>query len=55
MAAWAGEYLTSFRRRGISLGDAACLGTARVMGLPVLTGDRAWAKLGLPIEVRLLR
>ncbi len=55
MGAQAGEYLSAFRRRGVSLGDAACLGTARVMSLPVLTADRAWASLGLPIEVRLVR
>jgi PIN domain nuclease of toxin-antitoxin system len=30
---------------GLSLGDRACLATARSRGLPVLTADRAWAKL----------
>lgn len=41
--------------RGISFGDRACLALAGLRGLPVLTADRAWATLGLPIEIRLLR
>lgn len=44
------------RYRGrISLGDAACVATARVLGRPVLTGDRSWATLDLGVEVRLIR
>ncbi len=39
----------------LSLGDCACLATAEVHGLPVLTADRIWAGLGLPVEVRLIR
>jgi ribonuclease VapC len=30
---------------GLSLGDRACLATARARDLPVLTADQAWAKL----------
>ena len=30
---------------GLSLGDRACLAVARSRDLPVLTADRAWAKL----------
>jgi hypothetical protein len=42
-------------RRGLSLGDAACLATAAVLRLPVLTADRAWAGLGLELDIRLIR
>lgn len=43
------------QRRVISLGDAACLATAKTLGKPVLTADRIWATLPLPVEVRLIR
>jgi ribonuclease VapC len=55
MAARAGAVLAAGRGRGLSLGDAACLGTAGTLGVPVLTGDRAWASLGLDIQIRQLR
>lgn len=43
------------RRRGLSLGDRACLQLAARRGLPALTADRAWVKLGVDIDVRLIR
>jgi ribonuclease VapC len=55
MAARAGAVLAAGRGRGLSLGDAACLGTAGTLGVPVLTADRAWAALGFDIEIRQLR
>jgi PIN domain nuclease of toxin-antitoxin system len=55
MAARAGAVLAAGRGRGLSLGDAACLGTAGMLGVPVLTGDRAWAALDLGIQIRQLR
>ncbi len=43
------------RGYGLSLGDRACLATARISGMPALTADRAWANLDLGIEIRLIR
>ena len=39
----------------VSLADRFCLALAMDRGLPVLTGDRPWAALGLTVEVRLIR
>ena len=43
------------RAAGLSLGDRACIVLGQVLGLPVLTTDRAWARLDLDVEVRLIR
>jgi ribonuclease VapC len=43
------------RSQGLSLGDRACLALALRAALPVLTADRGWKDLNLPVEVELLR
>ena len=43
------------RHRGLSLGDRACLALAMREKLPVMTADRAWSDLDLPVEVVLIR
>jgi ribonuclease VapC len=40
---------------GLSLGDRACLALALAEGLPVLTADRAWARLDVGVRVELIR
>jgi len=40
---------------GLSLGDAFCLATGQTVGLPVVTADRAWAKLKLDVKVQVIR
>ena len=43
------------RKHGLSLGDRACLALAVALGFPVMTADRAWADLGLGVEVTVIR
>ena len=43
------------KKYGLSLGDRACLALAIDKQLPVLTADRVWANLDVPIEVKQLR
>jgi PIN domain nuclease of toxin-antitoxin system len=40
---------------GLSLGDRACLALALERKLPVMTADRAWQQLRLPIDIRHIR
>ena len=43
------------RSAGLSLGDCACLATARRYGVPAVTADRAWAELGVGVHIELIR
>lgn len=40
---------------GLSLGDRACIALGASRKWPVYTADRAWAKLKVGVEVRLVR
>jgi ribonuclease VapC len=40
---------------GLSLGDRACLSLGLTRAIPVLTADKAWKKIGLPLDIRLIR
>lgn len=51
----AGLMRAATRKRGLSLGDRACLALARARGAPALTADRAWTEVAAGVEVRLIR
>ena len=51
----AGNLRRETRRYGLSLGDRACLATAVVERLPVMTADKVWAGLDLGIEIIVIR
>lgn len=51
----AGQLWLQTKQFGLSLGDRACLSLALTLNVPVLTADRAWHGLDLPIEIQLLR
>ncbi len=46
---------TKTRKRGLSLGERACLALAAREGAVVVTADRAWNGLDLGVEIRLIR
>ena len=51
----AAELRPATRKIGASFADRACLALGFTKGLPVLTADRKWAFLDLPIEIRQIR
>ena len=55
LAIQAGLLRDATRHKGLSLGDRACLALAMRERLPVMTADRAWSDLDLPVEVVLIR
>jgi PIN domain nuclease of toxin-antitoxin system len=40
---------------GLSLGDRACLALALSRRIPALTADRAWCRLRIGVEIRVVR
>ncbi|MEQ1637718.1 MAG: type II toxin-antitoxin system VapC family toxin [Methylococcales bacterium] len=56
MALEAGLLRLSTRQLGLSLGDRACLATAKALdNLPVMTANRAWGDLKLDLLITLIR
>lgn len=51
----AGTFREATRQYGLSLGDRCCLGLGFVEKLPVLTTERAMAKLDIGVEIKLIR
>lgn len=51
----AGLLVARTKRVGLSLADRACLALAIELGIPAVTADRTWAKLDLPVEIRVIR
>jgi ribonuclease VapC len=43
------------RVAGLSLSDRACLSLGLKTGLPVLTTERAWAKVNIGVDVGVIR
>ena len=55
LAVAAGQLRAATRARGLSLGDRACVALAIREQAGIVTADRAWAGLGLDVEVELIR
>lgn len=56
-ARWAARLRPATRNAGLSLGDRCCLATAIVHDFTVLTADRTWMTLALPValDIQLIR
>ncbi len=50
-----GFFIAQTKPYGLSLGDRACLALATFRKSPVLTADRQWLALSLPMDIRLIR
>ena len=44
-----------FVRPGLSLGDRACLATARILHATAVTADRSWRSHNLPVKLAVVR
>jgi ribonuclease VapC len=55
IAMLAASYIPQTKAFGLSLGDRACLATAQKLGAIAVTADTAWAKLKLPVKIKLIR
>jgi ribonuclease VapC len=51
----AGLLRISTQDLGVSLGDRACLGLAKKLGIDALTADKAWAELSIGIAIKVIR
>jgi len=54
-AALAAALVRETQAEGLSLGDRACLALARERGVRVVTADKSWRRLKLPIEIETIR
>jgi ribonuclease VapC len=43
------------RNAGLSLADRACLALGLFLGLPIVTADRAWARVDVGVRIILIR
>jgi ribonuclease VapC len=50
-----GRLWTQTYQIGLSLGDRACLSLGLRLGVAVLTSDRVWATLSLPLSIQVIR
>jgi len=54
-AVMAASFRPPTRKLNVSFADRACLSSAAVAGLPVLTGDRKWENIHCGVEIVLIR
>ncbi len=55
IAITAGKIVSITKNLGLSLGDRACLATAKLLNLPVYTADRKWSEIANQIGVSIIQ
>lgn len=55
IALYAGTLINSTKEFGLSLGDRACIATAINHEFEIITTDKIWSKLNLPIKISVMR
>lgn len=55
MAIAAGKMVSITKNFGLSLGDRACLATAKLLNLPVYTADKKWSEIAEKIGVHVIQ
>ena len=51
----AGEIITHTKHLGLSLGDRACLASARLFRLPVYTADKKWSEVADVLNINIFQ
>jgi len=51
----AAKLTTHTKTIGLSLGDRACLATGQALNYEIITADKVWKELKLPIKIKLIR
>ncbi|CAN5818282.1 PIN domain-containing protein [soil metagenome] len=55
LAGLTGELTTITSEFGLSLGDRACIATAKFFDYDIITTDKIWSKLNLPVRISVMR
>lgn len=55
LAMQTGGMIAKTRHLGLSLGDCACLALGQARGATVMTADRVWDRLDLPVRIQCIR
>ena len=55
LAFQAGILKKKTKERGLSIGDRACIATGIIKKLPVITSDKIWIEIDLPVKIILCR
>ena len=50
-----GKLIKATQKYGLSLGDRACIASGLIKKMEIITADKIWSKLEIPVKVTLIR